>query len=75
MNRFRGFAARHRFAGVLPLLVIVGLIGLGFYAVSRLTPARVVKPAPDQALTILRERYAKGEITAEDYEAIKRTLG
>jgi uncharacterized membrane protein len=33
------------------------------------------RPGPDEALEILRRRYAGGEITKEQFEETKRTFG
>ncbi|MBI1736539.1 MAG: SHOCT domain-containing protein [Candidatus Rokubacteria bacterium] len=33
------------------------------------------QPAPDSALQILRERYARGDISREEFEQRKRDLG
>lgn len=32
-------------------------------------------PAPDRALGIARERYARGELTREEFEVIRHDLG
>jgi putative membrane protein len=51
-------------------LVFIGLIVFGvYYLVSGRSPR-----ANSKALEILRERYAKGEITKEEYDRIKREL-
>ena len=51
-------------------VVIVGLV-LGIrWLVSQGTPARA-----DSALDILRQRYARGEIGKEEFDAKKRDLG
>ncbi len=50
-------------------LVIVGLV-LGIRWLVR----RGREPRADSALTILRERYARGEISKEEFEAKKRDL-
>ena len=51
------------------ILVIVGLvIGLRWF----LSQGRPI--TSDMALSILRERYARGEITREQFEAMRRDL-
>jgi len=51
------------------ILVIVGLvIGIRWF-MSQGRPA-----TPDMALSILRERYARGDITREQFEAMRRDL-
>ena len=58
------------------LLVMVGFVVLIVWAVGAVsrggTSREPERPAP---LDILRERYARGEITQEEFEQAKRTLG
>lgn len=79
------------FAGFFGLVVLVGLVLLAVWAVRAIsagggaagsaagaTPGGQPTPgvpAADPALTIARERYAKGEITKEELDEILRTLG
>ena len=51
-------------------LIIAGLV-LGIRWL--LTQGR--QPAPDRALAVLRERYARGEIGKEEFEARRKDLG
>jgi uncharacterized membrane protein len=37
--------------------------------------AVISRPGPDSALELLRRRYAAGEITKDQFEEMKRTLG
>lgn len=58
------------------LLVMVGLVVLivwAVVAVSRGGQSR--EPERPTALDILRERYARGEITQQEFEQAKKTLG
>lgn len=66
------------------LMVLVGFIVLVVWAVRHSgsttrnqppTPSAPQPPARDEACDIARTRYAKGEITKEEYEAICKTLG
>jgi putative membrane protein len=51
-------------------LLILALIGLGiWWLVREFRPTR-----RDQALQLLRERYARGEIDREEFEARRRDL-
>jgi uncharacterized membrane protein len=74
---------------LLPLLVLV-LVGVVVYFVSRewtlrglkRRPATPPSPVPSVAppsrpepLDILRERFARGDITLDDFETAKRALG
>ena len=51
------------------LLVIVAVVAAVWWVVRTVTPHR-----RDEALTILRERYARGEISREEYESRRRDL-
>jgi len=51
------------------VLVIIGIV----LAIRWLTNQRREKPS-DSALEILRQRYARGEIDKEEFEAKKRDL-
>jgi putative membrane protein len=61
------------FGGILMILFWGGLIALIVWGISRLTKRGVMggKPTP---LDIAKERYARGEITKEQYEQIKKDL-
>jgi putative membrane protein len=52
-------------------LVIAALSGTVF---GRRTPPDDARHRSDLAMTILRERFARGDITAEEYESARRTL-
>ncbi|MGZ6269772.1 MAG: SHOCT domain-containing protein [Candidatus Limnocylindrales bacterium] len=60
------------------LLVMIGVIVLVVWAVTRVSPAGRTsthdpsRPAPHE---ILRERFARGEISEQDFEQAKRVLG
>lgn len=63
-------------AGWIVMLVFWGLIIAGIVLLVRaLANRRVGRPGPDSALEVLRRRYAAGEITKEQFEEMKRTLG
>ncbi len=59
------------------MLVFWGLVIAGFVVLVRVLTNRNVfgQPSQDSALEILRRRYAAGEITKEQFEEMKRTLG
>ncbi len=72
------------FGGLIKLLVFVGLVVLlvlAIRALNRNSAAHKVQPVIstttniDPALEILRERFARGEIDKEQYEALRRDLG
>ena len=57
------------------VLVIGGCIWL-VITLARANPGQSASPTPSQApLDILKARYAKGEISKEQFDAIKRDLG
>ena len=69
--------------GILGLLLMVlfwgGLIALVIWLVRSIFPVSQQTPKPPvgiepNALEILGERYARGEITREQYEMIKQDL-
>ncbi len=63
--------------GLGGILLLVGLVILVVWAVSRIAPAAsgVVTPAQPDALGLLRERFARGEITEAEFAEAKRVLG
>ena len=61
--------------GPLLMLVFWGaviVLAVGFLRAR--CSRRAHGPGPDAALEILRARYAKGEITREEFEAMRRDL-
>jgi putative membrane protein len=58
------------------LLVMVGFVVLIVWAVSAVGRGGVSREADrPTGLDILRERYARGEITQQEFEQTKKTLG
>lgn len=56
--------------------LVVGLVLLFAWAVGGRPAATDERPGgPDRASTILRERYARGEITEAEYEQGRKILG
>jgi putative membrane protein len=65
--------------GILMIILMIvfwgGLIALIVWAVSRVTREHRTEASGKQnALDIAKERYAKGEITKEQFEQIKKDL-
>ena len=64
---------------LIPLLLFGGLIAVIVWAVVRITANRQgagaeLRAGGDSAEEVLRQRFAKGEIGAEEYEERHRTL-
>ncbi len=55
-------------------LIIVGIVLLVVWLVRNAGRTGLSGQASDPALDILRARYAKGEITKEQFEEMRRTL-
>jgi putative membrane protein len=67
------------FGGLMMLVFWGALIALIFFAGRALVrsgadQSRTPPPAEGKALDILKERYARGEITKEQFEEMKRDL-
>ncbi|MHB8509240.1 MAG: SHOCT domain-containing protein [Candidatus Dormibacteria bacterium] len=58
------------------LLVMIGVVVLIVWAISAMshTPGNR-EPERQRPLDILRERYARGEITQQEFEQAKKTMG
>ncbi len=54
------------------IFLIVGIIFLLIWAVQKVSGGRIEKE--DSALEILKKRYARGEISKEEYEEKRRDL-
>ncbi|MDQ0287426.1 putative membrane protein [Desulfofundulus luciae] len=58
---------------LLPLALLLGLIYLGFYLWERRNKNNVVTTGPDP-VEVVKMRYARGEISAEEYHRLKEEL-
>ena len=56
------------------IAIIIGIILFIVWIVKRTTHSYVEPKTESKALESLKERYAKGEITKEQYEEIKKDL-
>jgi putative membrane protein len=75
-----GFGSPFMFMGGLGMIIFwVLLIGAGIWFVQSLGrapgPATANSPTGESPLDILKRRYAKGEISKEQFEEMKRDLG
>jgi putative membrane protein len=57
------------------MLVFWGVVVAGIIVAIRWMAGQTRAPRSDRALGILRERYARGEIGKDEFEAKKRDLG
>ena len=62
------------FTVLLVALVILGIRWL-IRSLNSSSPAAPSPSADDSALAVLRERFARGEIDADEFEQRRRTLG
>ena len=56
------------------LLLIIGVIVVVFLVVQLSKNKDIEPKAKENALDILKKRYARGEITKQEYEQIKQDL-
>jgi len=89
IHHARGFAERDHawevFGGVIPMVLLLLLIGVAVWAIVRVTnrgPTAVQAATPagavvlrDSALEEVRLRYARGELTREEFVQRSRDLG
>lgn len=59
--------------GLIPMLLIIIVIGLLVFFIAK-RPRKHREYHSSQAMTILNERLAKGEIAPEEYEKLKNIL-
>ena len=79
----RGGSGPHLFAWLLFLILLVLLVALAVYLIVRWSSVRTPPPPPagpppraaDDALEILRLRYARGEIDREAFLQASQDLG
>jgi putative membrane protein len=57
------------------LIIVLIAVGIRWLLQHSGSGPHAGPPREDNALAVLRERFARGEIDAEEYEARRRTLG
>lgn len=62
------------FGGVWMVLLLIGLIVLTVWLVRFMFPKGANWSEPEKPLEIAQRRYAEGEISQEEFEALKRDL-
>jgi putative membrane protein len=60
--------------GILWMFLLVGLTVAAAVALARVLLPRSGSPRDDDALSVLRARYARGEIDEDEYHARRATL-
>jgi len=70
-----GFGIFGALLGLLFLVLVVGGVAWLVVTLARNSGSGASLPRTDAPLDILKRRYAGGEITKEQYEAMKRELG
>lgn len=61
--------------GMVHMLLFWALVILGIVALTRWLAGGPGSDGPARAIDILRARYARGEITKEQFEQMKRDIG
>jgi putative membrane protein len=81
---FEGPGGWHILGGILPMLLFLILIGVGIWAIVRVTSGNRVQfagtgampmPRTDPALEELRLQYARGDVSREEFVQRSRDLG
>ena len=60
--------------GILVLIPVLGILFLIIYIISRETGGQKAMPGEKSPMDILKERYAKGEITGEQFRTMSEDL-
>ena len=60
--------------GVFLLVPLLIVLSIGALIVWALRDRRVANESPEAPLTILQRRYARGDISTEEYERMRMTL-
>ncbi len=70
-----GFGGFFPFLGLFKLLLAIGLLALIVYLVVKASQGKADgKANSKEALEILKERFARGEIGEEEFKKMKKTL-
>lgn len=74
MHPMWGFGGMWGMGMMLFMLLFWGLVIVAIVLAIRWLVSQGRQSPPDSALEILRQRYARGEINKEEFEAMKRDL-
>lgn len=69
----RWFMMHNGFGGMFMWIIFIGLIGLLIYLIARASKGG--DRMAETPLEILKKRYARGEITKEDFDRMKKDIG
>jgi putative membrane protein len=70
-----GFGMMSGFGGIFMILFWIVIIGLGIWLiVSLVSRTNSPQPPTESALDILKKRYARGEITKEQFDEMRHDL-
>lgn len=65
----------HFFGGFLHIALVIALLSFLFWGIKRfMAPPTPAGPSGREALNILDQRLARGELTKEEYQSLKETL-
>jgi len=67
-----GYGMGHGFGGFAMMLLWLGVIVAGIWVVKTLSTG---KPENDSPMDMLKKRYAKGDISKDEYDRMKRDIG
>ena len=73
-NGWNGWMGWGSGVGILWMLLLVGLTIAGAVALARVLLPRSGAPHDDDAVSVLRARFARGEIDEDEYRARRATL-
>lgn len=62
------------FWGIFRLLFIILIVWLVVHIINRDRSPKIIPPMQENALDILKKRYAKGEITKEQFDQMKADI-
>ncbi len=73
----RGFAygyGTYGCGGLIPMLLIIVVLGLIVFLIVKRPKKQHNEQQSSQAMAILNERLAKGEISPEEYEKLRKVI-
>lgn len=61
--------------GIIMILIVLGFVGLTVYLITEAARAKGTKPAHHESpIDIIKERYARGEITKQEFDRLRNDL-